>query len=524
MTCNTMSRRSFLAAGSAGTAASVVGCGGGSDLADGESIADFSERLHASSRGRSNSHWNNLDRLLERAVERQDAPFLVAAVCNRKGVLWHGAAGQATATREASQDVVFHLYSATKAIGSLACMILLDRGKLTLDAPIASVLPEFATTEPFSGQVLDSLGPNGPVYRAAATPVTLRHLLTHTSGLAYSTWNKKEFDWEAVTQWPFPLESTLKSYSHPLMFDPGTNWTYGVNLDWAGFAAQKVDGRNIAHLVHEDILGPLGMSDTMFETDAASNRLADIKIRQADGTYGDASFFAPLARPPTYGMGQALRGTALDYIKFVRLILNDGELDGRRIVSKQALALMKQNQIGSLRIPFPFASNLPDIGAPLDLFPGLNIPCTHTTGFVRNEIDVPGRRRAGSLTWAGFLNTHYWIDPNVRASARCSSRRRFPSSSRAGRSFMPRSRRRCIASWVADEAAADCWAQSRAPRLFPVDEKAGDILEWSSAASLDCEGYERRKTNEADGLCKMDVRLCLADGGISLADLRGRAR
>jgi CubicO group peptidase (beta-lactamase class C family) len=412
MTCKPISRRSFLAAGTAGTAATVAGCGGGSDLVEGESLAAFGDRLEANSRGRGDlPNWHNLDRLIERAVERQDAPFLVAAVCDRKGVLWHGAVGQATATREASQDVVFHLYSATKAIGSLACMILLDRGKLAMDAPITSVLPEFGTTEPFSGQVLDSLGPTGPVYRPAATPVTLRHLLTHTSGLAYSTWNKKEFDWEAVTSWPFPLESTLKSFSHPLMFDPGTAWTYGVNLDWAGFAAQKVDGRNIAHFVHEEILGPLGMNDTMFEVDAATHRLADIKIRQADGSFGDASFFAPVPRPPVYGMGQALRGTALDYLKFVRLILNDGVVDGRRIVSRQAMALLKQNQIGSLRLPFPIPSNLPDIGAPMDLFPGLNIPCTHTAGFVRNEIDVPGRRRAGSLTWAGFLNTHYWIDP-----------------------------------------------------------------------------------------------------------------
>lgn len=392
----TLSRRTFLATLGAGTVTTLAGCGGGSD----------------------GPNWGNLDKILADAVAANDAPFLVAAVSDRNGVLWQGATGQATASRKASQDVIFHLYSATKAIGSLACMILLDRGKVTLDTKLIDIAPEFATAYPHSNKVVVSVDPlTGPVYRDPATPVTLRHLLTHTSGLAYGTWDKKEFDWEAYTAWPSTLEATVKSFSHPLMFDPGTNWTYGVGIDWAGFLVEHVDGRSIDQFCFEEIFEPLSMFDTMFEVDAVTHRLADIKIRNADGSLGDANFFAPPPRPPKYGMGQACRGTALDYLKLCRLVLNDGKVNGRPIVSSSTMALMKQNQIGSLRLPLPMTCNIPAIGADLDLFPGLGIPLSHTTGFVRNEVDIPGRRRAGSLTWAGFLNTHYWIDPASGISA-----------------------------------------------------------------------------------------------------------
>jgi CubicO group peptidase (beta-lactamase class C family) len=386
-----MSRRSLLAAAGAGAASTLASCG--ANAAD----------------------WTQLDKLLADAVAAKDAPFLIAAVSDRKGVLWQGAAGQATPTLKASQDVVCHLYSCTKAIGSLAVMILLDRGKVSLDTNVADVLPEFAG---IPSQVLESMGPAGPVYRAPASPVKLRHLLTHTSGLAYNVWEQRELDWETFFNTPAPNGGTMKGFTHPLMFDPGTAWTYGVGMDWAGFLVEKIDGRGIDQFVKEEIFDPLDMRDTMFETAAAASRLADIKSRNPDDTWGDASFMIPPAHPDRYGMGQALHGTTLDYLKFLRLVLNDGVAPkAGRILSKNVMEMMKQNQIGKLRIPFPKASVIAPISADLDLVPGLNVPCTQTYGFVCNEADVPGRRRAGSLTWAGILNTHYWVDPSSGIAA-----------------------------------------------------------------------------------------------------------
>jgi methyl acetate hydrolase len=357
-------------------------------------------------------NWGTLDKVLSDAVAANDVPFLIAAVSDRNGILWQGAVGQAAPSLKASQDVVCTLYSQTKFIGSLAAMIMLDRGKLTLDTKVADVLPEFGKI-----QVLESIGPSGPVYRPPASPVLFRHLLTHTSGLAYSPWDAKENDWETYTKTPPPNVGTMQGWTHPLMFDPGTGWTYGVGMDWVGFVVEKVDGRPIDQFCYEEIFEPLHMDSTMFETDAVKDRLAAPLIRGADGKFTNADFMLTPSRPEKYGMGQALHGTALDYLKALRLVLNDGTVDGRQILSSKMMALMKQNQIGSMRLPFPLKTTQPTIGADLDLFPRQNIPLTHTFGFMRNEVDVPGRRRAGSLTWAGILNTHHWVDPTSGIAA-----------------------------------------------------------------------------------------------------------
>ena len=383
-----VSRRTLLAALGLGASTALPGCDRGShDDHDGDAL----------STGRS----ERLDRVLEDAVAAEDAPFLVAAVSDRNGVIWQGAAGHANASLPAGQDVVFALFSATKAIGSLAAMILLDRGKVGLETRVADVLPEYGAF-----QVLESIGSSGPVFRPPATPVTLRHLLTHTSGQAYALWNQKQLEFQNSTSPPGP-----EGCSQPLMFDPGTDWTYGYGVDWAAFMVEEIDGRSIDQFVQEEIFCPLRMNDTVFEKDSVGSRLAMPRSRAADGHLADTPSLAPQARPERYGMGGCLYGTTLDYLKFLRLVLNDGVVDGRRVLSSDAMRLIRENQIGPLRIPFPTVTTNPARSAGLDLFPGSGVPCTHTTAFVRNERDVPQRRRAGSLTWAGLANTHYWVDP-----------------------------------------------------------------------------------------------------------------
>lgn len=383
-----ISRCNLLAAFGVGAIASLPGCRGGGG-------------------GGGRANWSSLDKVLSDAVAAEDAPFLVAAVSDRKGTVWQGAAGEARPNLPASQDVVFYLASATKAIGSLAAMILLDRGKVSLDTKIADVLPEFGAV-----QVVDSISPR--VLRAPVTPVTLRHLLTHTSGLAYTAWNQKAFDY--ANSFTPPLPSGAQDWNQQLMFDPGTAWAYGYGIDWAGILVQKIDGRSIDRFVREEIFEPLQMRDSGFEADSVAARLVMNKVRRPDGSLMDFPLNRQ-ARPAQYGMGGAIYGTALDYLKFLRLILNDGMANGRRVLSSASVALMKQNQIGGMRLPFPTITTSPASSAGLDLFPGENIPLTHTAAFVRNEIDVPGRRRAGSLTWAGLMNTHYWVDPSSGIAA-----------------------------------------------------------------------------------------------------------
>ena len=345
---------------------------------------------------------SELATLLDEAVTRGDVPFAVAMVGNRSGVLWEGAAGQASASRAAGPDTFVRLFSMSKAAGALMAMIVIDRGQLTLDTPVSSVLPEFSEIK-----VLEEVGPNGPVFREPRRPVTLRHLLTHTSGLAYDTFDAKQTAYEAATGSAHILSGTKASWFYPLMFDPGEAFTYGIGTDWAGLMVAAVDGRPIDVFCEEEIFTPLGMVDTAFEPDGRLERLAELKIRDADGSFSDFEI-APPPHPEVYGMGQALYSTTADYLRLLRLVLGRGELDGTRLISPETAELLFVNQIGDVSVPF-MKSHLPNLSEDMDWFPETRK--TWTGGFMRVEEDLPGRRHAGSLSWAGFLNSHYWIDP-----------------------------------------------------------------------------------------------------------------
>jgi CubicO group peptidase (beta-lactamase class C family) len=344
------------------------------------------------------------------AVARQDLPFAVGMVADSAGVVWAGASGQSSGGHEAGPDTLFRLFSMTKGIGSLAALILVDRGQLSLETPVADVLPEFAKL-----QVVESVGPEGPVLRPARRPATLRHLLTHTSGLAYEAFHETMHVFQQSTGLQDHLTTgAISSLQTPLMFDPGEGWAYGIGYDWAGYMVQQVDGRPIHQICQEEILDPLGLKNTAFESDAVPAPLADLHLRGEDGTFSTMEFAAP-SNPEIYGMGVALYGTAPDYMRFLRLILNGGELDGYRPIGPETLRLMTTNQIGSMTVPV-VTSHRPDLSCDVDhLF--AETPMTHTAAFVRSERDVPGMRRAGSLWWAGFFNTHFWIDPATDVAA-----------------------------------------------------------------------------------------------------------
>ena len=340
--------------------------------------------------------------LLDEAVQRGDVPFAVAMVADRDGVLWQGAAGSASAGRAAGPDTVVQLWSLSKAVAALMAMIVIERGLLTLDTPVLSVLGEFAQIK-----VVEEIGPDGPVLREPSRPVTLRHLLTHTSGLAYDTWDAKQAAYQAATGGERIGTGRKSSWFQPLMFDPGTAFTYGIGAEWAALMVSVADGRSIDRFCQEEIFAPLGMGDTAFEPDGRRDRLAQLKARDGDGAFTDHAL-APPPHPEVYGMGSALYGTTADYVRLMRLVLRRGELDGVRLISSETAELLFANQIGAVSVP-PMPSNLPVISEDMDWFPETRK--TWTAGFMRVEDDVEGRRRSGSLSWAGLVNTHYWIDP-----------------------------------------------------------------------------------------------------------------
>ena len=341
--------------------------------------------------------------ILDRAVAAGDAPFLVEAHGNADGVAWTGAAGEAAPGRQAAMDTVYRIFSMTKAVGSTAAMMLIDRGKIGMDDPVDKYLPEARDLK-----VLDGWDGDQPRLRTPASMPTLRQLATHTSGLVYEFWSADVAKWMEATGHPTIISGLNASMNYALAFDPGARWDYGIGIDWLGKVVEAVDGRRIDAFLKEELFAPLGMRDTACEVeDHMAGRLASVKARGEDGAFVDFELAPPL-NPEFYGMGHALYSTPADYLTFIRLFLNRGTMNGHRILSEDAVDRMLANSIGDLRIG-KMVSLAPAMSADVELFPGT--PMTHSFGFVRNESDVPGMRSAGSQGWAGVLNSHYWFDP-----------------------------------------------------------------------------------------------------------------
>jgi CubicO group peptidase (beta-lactamase class C family) len=345
-----------------------------------------------------------IQKVLDTAVAQQNVPFAVGMVGTSKEVVFEGAAGPAAAGRAADMKTVFRIFSMTKAIGALAAMILIDRGKLSLDTPVADVLPAWSKLK-----VLDGFDGDTPRLRAPRTQATIRHLATHTSGAEYEFWNAEMPRYMEATGHPSVLSGLNKSLEEaPLMTDPGTRWGYGPSIDWLGKAVEAVTGQNIVDFCQAEIFDPLGMTSTGFEVDGdMADRLAEVKARGEDGTFVPFDL-APPSKPEFYGMGHALYSTAPDYMRFLRMILNKGSLDGKKVLSPDAVQMMTADQMKGLTLT-RMKTVAPPVTADFDPFPGTRL--VHSVGFMRNEEDIPGKRSAGSQSWAGVLNSHYWIDP-----------------------------------------------------------------------------------------------------------------
>ena len=345
---------------------------------------------------------SDLDQVLADAVAKQDAPFLVAMTGNTAGITWSGAAGQRSPGQPAGIDTVFRIFSMTKAVGSMAAMMLMDRGQLSADATVESILPEFADVK-----LLDGFGPDGPTLRAPRVKATVRHLATHTSGLVYEFWNENMPRYMAASGALSILSGLTSSMNYPLQFEPGARWDYGIGIDWLGRVVERVSGQRIDQFCRDEIFTPLGMRDTACEVEPhMAARLAQVGIRGEDGHFSEYPL-APPSMPEFYGMGHALYSTAPDYMRFLRMVMNGGTLDGARVIGATGLASMLKNQIGDTPIGV-LKTAVPPLSADAEFFPGLRK--SHSMAFMRFEEDVPGMRQAGSQAWAGVLNSHYWFD------------------------------------------------------------------------------------------------------------------
>jgi methyl acetate hydrolase len=347
-----------------------------------------------------------VDEALRSAAEREEVPGIVALAATRDGVLYEGAFGRRGLPEGAAMtfDTVFWIASMTKAITSTAAMQQVERGKLALDRPIAEVLPELAAPQVLEG--FDAAGE--PRLRPARRPITLRHLLTHTSGFVYDIWSPAMARYMERQGVPGIITCENAALGLPLVFDPGERWDYGIGIDWAGKAVERVSGRSLGDYFAENLFAPLGIKDTGFKlTPERRTRLAGMHARGEDGSLAAIEFELP--QQPEFEMGGGgLYGTAADYLAFARLFLNEGRARATSVLKPETVRLMSENAIGEVEVRLLKTAN-PAYSHDAEFFPGMTKKWG--LGFMLTTAPVPGGPAAGSLMWAGLGNTYFWIDP-----------------------------------------------------------------------------------------------------------------
>jgi CubicO group peptidase (beta-lactamase class C family) len=352
------------------------------------------------------SPGRQVDALLKRAADAGDVPGVVAMATAGDATIYQGAFGtrRLGAARPMAIDTVVWIASMTKPVTSAAAMQLVEQGRLQLDEPAARWAPGLAAV-----QVLEGFDAKGaPLLRPPKRPITLRHLLTHTSGYGYGMWSPLLARYMELTGIPGTASCENAALQLPLLFDPGSRWNYGINIEWVGKVIEGASGKTLGEYLEQNLFVPLGMDSTGFRiTPAMRKRMSRLHERDAQGVLTASDFEVP--QEPEFEMGGGgLYSTAPDYLAFVRMILNRGAVNGNRVLKPETVDLMSRNQMGDLRV-VPMVTTNPSRSNDAEFFPG--VPKSWGLGFMINHEAAPTGRSAGGLAWAGLSNCYFWIDP-----------------------------------------------------------------------------------------------------------------
>ena len=332
-------------------------------------------------------------------------PGVVAMVTDRHRNIYEGAAGKRRLDQPADMttDSIFAIFSTTKAITGTAVLQLVEEGKLDLDAPARRYAPEIGKL-----QVIEGFAANGePILRAPKRDITTRMLMVHTAGLSYDFINRTYNRLAEERGQPSVITASKACLMTPLLFDPGERWEYGTNLDWCGQIVEAITGSRLGDVFKARIFEPLGMQDTTFElTDAMRKKRAGIHARNADGSLTPMDFELP-ARPEVHMGGHGLYGTIGDYMRFIRMWLNDGMGEHGRVLKADTVRMAEKNHLGENKVT-PITGVIPSLCNDAEFFPGQSKSWALT--FMINDEEAPTGRPAGALGWAGLANLFYWID------------------------------------------------------------------------------------------------------------------
>lgn len=355
---------------------------------------------------------SGIDRVLADAVSDGAVPHVAAIVADRDGILYEGGAGVRIAGESADPvgtSTHFRIMSMTKMVCTVAALQQKERGELDFDAPVEEYVPDFADVK-----VLEGFDGDEPILVEPRAKATVHHLVTHTSGLGYWFWNDQLVKYEAATGVPNVVPGSMAAFGAPMTAHPGEKYVYGINTDWLGRVVEAVAGKKLDAVIDEGIAGPLGMSSTTFHPDRTQmDNAVTVHVKGEDGTWASAgNILNP--EPDWWAGGHGLFSTPRDYIRFEQALLRGGEVDRVRILDEATVDAAFTNQIGDLDFPAEIPTADPPITDTMYAGPG------HKWGYglLLNSHDIPGRRRAGTGSWAGLFNTHFFID---RTTGICAS-------------------------------------------------------------------------------------------------------
>ena len=349
-----------------------------------------------------------IDTVLDYTVNRAGgAPGVVAMATDRKGNFYEGAAGRRELGKDAPMtlDSVMAIFSTTKAITGTAVMQLVEEGKLSLSDPAKKYVPEIAEL-----QVLDGFDASGqPKTRAPKRDITVNDLMLHLSGLCYEFFSHDDLKFRTAKGIPTVVSSTFASIRTVLLHEPGERWTYGVNIDWLGRIVEQRRGKRLGEVFAERIFAPLDMIDIGFTmSDSMRTRRATLHDRASDGKLTPLPDLI-LPQPPEMDMGgHGLYSSVGEYMKFIRMILNDGAGPNGRVLKAETIEQMSKNGLPAGMNSGGWKTSIASLSNDGEFDPGIAKTWAYT--FQRNEEPTATGRPAGSLMWAGLGNLFYWID------------------------------------------------------------------------------------------------------------------
>lgn len=359
--------------------------------------------------GMSSERLQRINQLIERKIKEEKIVGALTLVARRGKLVHLATAGYADieANKPLKSDAIFRIYSMTKPITTVAAMMLYEEGRFQLDDPVAMYLPEFKEVMVY--------GEGGALVKPK-TPMTVRHLMAHTSGLTYGFFGNTPVDQQYRAANLLGSESTLAEFTQklaklPLLFHPGEQWNYGVNTDVLGRLVEVWSGLTLDEFFRQRIFKPLGMNDTGFDVPAAklerfttnyqwgANPLA---VGEATGkrAVGDHPSKSRYARPAKFfSGGGGLVSTAQDYLRFCQMLLNGGALDGVRLLSPKTVQLMTSSHTQHAR--------LPQSGVTLGRGAAFGLGFQVITDTAENQ----RIGSVGAFDWSGAASTSFFIDP-----------------------------------------------------------------------------------------------------------------